>query len=64
MDIFELTAKMNGIDDSKNLRSEGHGIWYSEDKSKYVYPNLVDYPQQWEWINEQPEECEYQGYFY
>ena len=28
-----------------------------------IYPNLVENPF-WEWKNEKPERCEYQGYFY
>ena len=28
-----------------------------------IYPNLVENPL-WEWKNEKPERCEYQGYFY
>lgn len=56
-DFYELVAELNG----KKTRTEGIRIWFH--KKGMVSPNLVE-SKDWEWINEKPEDCEYQGYFY
>lgn len=58
-DYFELLSEMNGC----SKRETGINIEHSDNREKYVFPNLVENPN-WEWINKQPESCEYQGCFY
>lgn len=56
-DFFELLAEMNG----KKTREEGIDLYYGDDP--FISPNLVEDPNA-EWINEAPERCDNQGYFY
>ena len=63
-DFFELMAEMNG----KEGRDAGINLYYSGDTS-LNYPNLIeigtkDELENWKYINEAPEDCEFQGYFY
>lgn len=57
-DFYELLAEMNG----GKGRDEGINLAFDE-KIKYLHPNLSENPN-WEWIDENPEECEFQGFFY
>ena len=58
-DYFELLAEMNGLEPNRDL---GIDLFY--DKSKTcITPNLAEDPN-WQWINEAPEDCPNQGYFY
>jgi hypothetical protein len=56
-DFYELLADMNGL----NTRDEGVRLAFSG--MKHLSPNLSESPD-WEWTDDAPEECEYQGYFY
>ena len=57
VDYYELLAEMNG----KKTREQGIKIAYSG--KPYKAPNLAESPV-WDYINEAPERCEDQGYFY
>lgn len=57
-DFYELVAEMNNL---KSDRSLGIDLVFSG--QDYLSPNLVQ-DKNWEWRNEAPESCEYQGYFY
>ena len=48
---------MNGL----TTRVEGIELAFS--KKPCLYPNLTE-SIQWNWVNEEPEHCDYQGYFY
>lgn len=56
-DYYELLAEMNGL----TTRKEGIDLAYSG--KPCLHPNLTE-SKMWGWINEKPEDCEYQGYFY
>jgi len=56
-DYYELLAEMNGL----TTAIEGIHLCYSD--RPCLYPNLTERID-WDWINEMPERCEYQGYFY
>jgi len=72
-DYFELVAEMNGggsredgifrecSHDSnvKNIARNSNRLDFDKD----IFPNLTEDPN-WEWVNEQPENCKYQGFFY
>ena len=60
-DYYVLLAEMNG----KTTREEGIHLQYHSNENVF-YPNLVelDNSYDWEWVDEQPDNCEYQGYFY
>lgn len=78
MSYFVLLAYMNGAIDELILETEdnypefskarGVGIrLYSEKAEGTLYPNLVESENfflGWTWINERPEDCPEQGYFY
>jgi hypothetical protein len=51
-------ASMNGMKD----RYEAVNAWCANQRG-LLYPNLTEFPD-WEWRNELPENCEFQGYFY
>jgi hypothetical protein len=58
-DFYELLAEMNG----KTTRDEGITLAFSGEP--YISPNLVeDKNSDWVYVNEIPEECECQGFFY
>jgi hypothetical protein len=57
-DYFDVMAEMNGVDD----REKAIDLQSSIEK-KPLYPNLSENPN-WVWRDEEPEQCEYQGYFY
>lgn len=59
-DFFELLAEMNG----KKTRNEGIELYYDPEDDNIIYPNLVRDLDNWKWVNEKPEECPNQGYFY
>jgi hypothetical protein len=58
VDFYELMASMNGMKD----RNEAVNAWCANQRG-LLYPNLTEFPD-WEWRNELPENCEFQGYFY
>lgn len=57
-DFYELVAEMNGFESN---RSKGIDIVFGIDP--YLSPNLTE-NEDHVWINEAPERCENQGYFY
>lgn len=57
-DYYELLAEMNG----GTSREDGIRIAYSGEH--FFSPNLTESDEDWKWIDEEPENCEYQGYFY
>ena len=59
-DFFELLAEMNG----EEGREKGIDLFYEPDKDDVLYPNLVIDVDNWNWVNEKPERCPWQGYFY
>ncbi len=56
-DYYELLAEMNGL----KTREEGLNLAHSG--KPYLSPNLTE-AVDWEWINEAPVGCKYQGFFY
>lgn len=62
-DYYELLAEMNGefIDDPERSRAKGIGIAFRD--IPYITPNLTE-SEDWQWVDEKPKNCEYQGYFY
>lgn len=76
-DYYELLAEMNGIVMDKSLgnyytvfmRSEGISLAFKDEgsgeKAKGIkYPNLVEHPKKWDYMDASPEHCIYQGYYY
>lgn len=62
-DYYELLAEING----KSTRDEGIDLQFEGNPNgePIKYPILVEDPHSWEkYVGQQPEECEYQGYFY
>jgi len=57
-DFYELLAEMNGL---KPDRDKGITLAFSG--KPFISPNLSEDPN-WEWKNKEPENCEYQGFFY
>jgi len=57
-DFYELLAQMNELTD----RDEGIRLAFSG-KADVLYPNLTQ-SENWKWMDQAPEECEFQGYFY
>ena len=57
-DFYELLAEMNG------LTTRDEGIELTSSGNPYKSPNLVKYKTKWEYKNEEPESCEFQGFFY
>jgi hypothetical protein len=56
-DFYELLAEMNGL----TTREEGIDLKYSG--NPYLSPNITE-TDKWEYVEDEPEDCEYQGYFY
>jgi hypothetical protein len=56
-DFYELLAEMNG----KKTRDEGIDIAFGD--KPYKSPNLTE-STSWQWVDEPPEVCYDQGYFY
>jgi hypothetical protein len=56
-DYFELVAEMNG----QHTREEGIDLYYSG--QDIYYPNLTQ-RRDWEYVNERPDNCPDQGFFY
>jgi hypothetical protein len=63
-DYYELLAEMNGL---ASDRDAGIDLAYKDSPDgcnpNCKFPNLVEDPN-WEWTNEAPESCFYQGYFF
>jgi len=70
-DFFVLLAEMNGFpavadfdDDAHDkARERGIDLYYSDNQEGIRYPNLTE-SNVWTWINERPEHCPDQGFFY
>lgn len=62
-DYYSLLAEMNGEyrDDDDCARAKGISIAYGD--KPFLAPNLTE-SEDWVWKDEEPENCEYQGYFY
>jgi len=75
-DFYELLAEMNGVvcdlegeEYTDFMREKGIELAFKNNPSGdntpgVLYPNLVEDADYWEWLNEGPESCEFQGYFY
>jgi hypothetical protein len=61
-DYYELLAEMNG-EERSDLESREDGINIAFGKKPFIAPNLTE-TEDWEWIDEKPKNCEYQGHFY
>lgn len=60
-DFYELLAEMNGLGSD---RSKGIDLSFnSKDRDQIIWPN-IDEDQSIAWRNDEPEQCEYQGFFY
>lgn len=61
-DYYELLAQMNG----KTTREEGIDLEFHSQEFDVIFPNLVELESSydWKWIDEKPENCPDQGYFY
>lgn len=59
-DYYELLAEMNG----KTTRDEGIEIYFNQDETKAIFPNLIKNDLNWQWKNQKPRACPNQGYFY
>ena len=70
-DYYELLAEMNGLESNRNaginlaFAPDSSGKqWFEEGwKKEFKAPNLTE-DSNWKWINEVPEDCPDQGYFY
>ena len=58
-DYYELLAEMNGLED----REEGIELAFADPPKPCLFPNLTR-RNDWKYKNQQPENCEDQGYFY
>ena len=58
LDYYKLLADMNGLKD----RNEAIHVSCNK-KAELVYPNLTE-SADWTWRNAEPQNCEFQGYFY
>ena len=80
MDYYVLVARMNPslhsevekemrnksnhfIENPISLRDIGIEIAFGNYADEAKFPNLTE-ATQWQWIDNKPEDCEYQGYFY
>lgn len=78
-DFYVLLAEMNGMnhdvyneeekrkfgyDLAFGIDANGNKIYPSGDNPNIKYPNLVESPDQWEYISNSPKPCESSGYFY
>ncbi len=71
-DFYVLMAEMNGIqgDNDEELRQTAISLSFSEngiiDENGEVvkYPNLVENPDGWTYTPSEPENCDFQGFFY
>lgn len=69
--FYELLAEMNGF---KSKFKKGtyeykddaleFGVYFSLRNDKVKYPNLVENLDGWKWVNEEPDTCPDQGFFY
>lgn len=61
-DYYVLVAEMNGHTEADgDLRDIGINLAFSDEPC--LHPNLTETPR-WNWIDEEPEGCEFQGWFY
>ena len=58
MDFYELLANMNG------LKGRDKGITLKFSGKPFISPNLYEGVVRHQWKNEEPEDCEFQGFFY
>lgn len=61
-DFYELVSEMNGGDSDRHAGIDMAFVNHMPNPN-IKYPNLTETPD-WTWIYEEPENCEYQGYFY
>ena len=60
-DFYDLLAEMNGLGLD---RSKGINLAFnSENRAEIIWPNIFENPDL-PWRNDEPKQCEYQGYFY
>jgi len=59
-DYYELLAEMNGIENADRQ----DGIDLAFDNKPFISPNLVENKIGWDYITNEPESCESQGFFY
>jgi hypothetical protein len=60
-DFYELLAEMNGLGSD---RSKGIAMVYDPGRrDQIIWPN-IDEDRSIDWRNEEPKQCEFQGYFY
>jgi hypothetical protein len=57
-DYYDLLAEMNGYEADRGI-----GIELAFGKEPYITPNLTE-TEDWQWVDEEPENCPDQGYFY
>lgn len=59
-DYYELLAEMNG----KTTRDDGIDLYFGDEP--FISPNLIEQSsaETWKWVDECPEDCPDQGYFY
>ena len=65
-DFFDLFAEMNDVEpiEGRELRIQGIDLYYSG-RTGLLYPNIIEGSnEEWQWVNEKPKDCPYQGYFY
>jgi hypothetical protein len=58
VDYYELVARMNGLSGRDEAVTASCG-----NQPGLLHPNLTE-SADWTWRNEEPENCEFQGYFY
>lgn len=69
-DYYILLAEMNGINglDEEDMRNNAISKVYqysqNDENPELIYPNLVEYPDNWTYTPNSPENCEFQGFFY
>ena len=61
-DFYELVSEMNGGESDRYAGIDMAFIDHQRNPN-IKYPNLTETPD-WEWIDEEPEHCSYQGFFY
>ena len=62
-DYYVLLAEMNGINGTNEEDKRQQGIKLAFSGKKCKYPNLTE-TEDWEWIDEEPDSCPDQGFFY
>jgi hypothetical protein len=65
-DFYVLMAEMNGIEgsDDEELRQTAISLAFSDKSETLKFPNLVENPDGWTYTASEPENCDFQGFFY